>query len=529
MMRLPQWKVILCLLALAYGIVFSLPNVLPPSVLATIPSWVPMKKLNLGLDLRGGSRLLYEVDVAALKKERLTNLVEDVRTTLSQKQLPFAELANTGNEVTLRVVDPGQLDQAVKELSTLGQPLPTGGGRDVSIQRQDGQRIRLFISDQAMAQEASQAVAQDMEIVRRRIDEMGTREVSITRQGSNRIVVEAPGESDPEKLQAIIGRTAKLTFQMMDETVSPEEVQSGRAPPGTMIVPTETPNEPFIAVKRRVLVSGEMLVHAGTSTDDYGQPDITFRFNGQGARRFAEATSRNIGKRFAILLDGKSISSPTIQSAILGGSGIITGNFTPEEASNLALLLRSGALPAPLKIQEKREVGAELGADAIRAGQISLSIGVVAIFVFIVGAYGLFGLFSATAVLVNGLMLIATLSLVQATLTLPGIAGIVLTLAVAIDANVLIYERMRDEARAGRSFLSSLEHGYSLAYPSIIDANLTSLISAIIMMSMGSGPVKGFAWTLMVGVVTSVFTAILVTQVMIGLWTRWARPKKLPI
>lgn len=528
MMRLPRWKVILCIVALVYGVVFSLPNVLPDSVLKQVPSWVPLQRLNLGLDLRGGSRLLYEVDVQALKKEKLNNLVEDVRTTLPQKQIAFAELALAGDVVNLRIVDPAQMDQAVRELSNLGQVLQTGG-RDVTVQRTDAQHIRLSISDQAMVQEASQAVAQDMEIVRRRIDEMGTREVSITRQGTNRIVIEAPGESDPDRMQAIIGRTAKLTFQMVDDTVGPEDLQSGRAPPGSVILPEDNPAEPLLAVKRRVLVSGEMLVHAQSGFDEYNQPDIEFRFNSQGARRFAEASSRNVGKRFAIVLDNRIISAPTIQTPILTGSGRITGSFTPEEATNLALLLRSGALPAPLKIQEKREVGAELGADAIRAGQISLSIGVIAIFVFIMMAYGLFGVFAALAVIVNGLMLIGTLSLAQATLTLPGIAGIVLTLAVAIDANVLIYERMRDEARAGRSFLSSIDHGYSLAYPSIFDANLTSLISAVIMMGMGSGPVKGFAWTLMFGIFTSVFTAILVTQVLIGAWMRVARPKKLPI
>jgi preprotein translocase subunit SecD len=521
--------VILCIVAVIYGLLFSLPNVLPDSTLASLPSFLPHQRLNLGLDLRGGSYLLYEVDTAALKTERISNLVEDVRTTLQQKQIAYTELGQANGVVNLRVTDPGRIDDAAKELTNLGQPLPSGGGRDVTVTKGADQRLQLSISDQAMQQEGVQAVTQAIEIVRRRVDAMGTKEASITRQGANRIVIEAPGESDPEKLKNVVGQTAKLTFQMVDDTVTGEDMQAHRAPPGTVILPSEEKYETQLAVKRRVLVDGGMLVNASFGFDQNGRPDINFRFNGQGARRFAEATSQNVGKRFAIILDNKVISAPNIQEPITGGSGQITGNFTQEEASNLALLLRSGALPAPLRVLEQRTVGAELGADAIRAGQTSLAIGLVAILIFIVLAYGLFGTFAAVALVVNGLMLMGTLSLIQATLTLPGIAGIVLTLAVAIDANVLIYERMRDEKRSGRSLMASIEHGYSLAYPSIFDANLTTLISAVIMFELGSGPVKGFAWTLFVGVLTSVFTAILITQVLIGGWLRAAKPKQLPI
>ena len=529
-MRLVRWKVILCILAVVYGVLFSLPNLLPDNVLQTLPGFMPHARLNLGLDLRGGSYLLYEVDTAAITSERLTNLVEDVRSTLSQKNIGFSGLGQAGGAVDVRITDPAQVDAARTELIALGQPIQGSAGRDVLVTPLADQHLRLSISDQAMRQSAIQAVTQDIEIVRRRVDEMGTKEVSITRQGQDRIVIEAPGESDPEKLKSIIGRTAKLTFQMVDDTVSPDDLQAERAPPGSVVLPEEGGQEPRLAVKRRALVTGEMLLVANADTDQQsGQPDIHFRFNSQGARRFADATAQNIGKRFAIVLDGKIISAPVIQSAILGGDGIITGHFTPDEANSLALLLRSGALPAPLKVMEQTTVGAELGADAIHAGEISLAIGMAAIFVFIVLAYGTFGLFAAVALIVNGLMLVGTLSFIQATLTLPGIAGVVLTLAVAIDANVLIYERMRDEKRSGRSLVLALEHGYSLAYPSIFDANLTTLIAALIMFNLGAGPVKGFAWTLMVGVVTSVFTAILITQVLIGLWLRWARPKQLPI
>ena len=530
MIRLPKWKVIVCLLALAFGVVFSLPNVLPANVLAALPSWLPHNKINLGLDLQGGSYLLYEVDTAALRTERLTNLTEDVRSTLQQKKIASTPPMLVNGVVDVRITDPPQVETAFQALQGLGEQLPNGGGRDVTVLTAPDQHIRLSLSDRAMAQESVQAVAQNIEVIRRRVDAMGTREASITRQGSNRIVIEAPGESDPEKLKNVIGQTAKLTFQMVDDTATPEDAAAGRAPPGSVLLPSEEPFEKNgVVVKRRVIVSGEMLVSASPGFDQSGRPAIEFRFNGQGARRFAEITTQNVGKRFAIVLDNKVISDPNIIEPITGGSGQITGGFTQEYATNLALLLRSGALPAPMKVQEQQTVGAELGADAIRAGQISLAIGTVAIFIFIIFAYGLFGVFAALALVLNGLLLTAALSLTQATLTLPGIAGLVLTLAVAIDANVLIYERMRDESRSGRSLIAAIDHGYSLAYPSIADANLTSLIAALIMFQFGSGPVKGFAWTLSIGVITSVFTAILATQVLIGWWFRIARPKKLPI
>ena len=530
MIRLPRWKVILVLAALVFGVLFTLPNVLPASTLATLPGWLPHNKINLGLDLQGGSRLLYEVDTAALHKEKLTNLTEDVRNTLQQKQIASTPPVLSNGVVDVRITDPGQVDNAITEFQGLGSPLP-GGGRDVTVRRGDDQHVLLSITDQAMQSESVQAVSQNIEIVRRRVDAMGTREASITRQGATRIVIEAPGESDPEKLKSIIGQTAKLSFQLVDDSVTPDDIAAGRIPPQDVKLPSEEAyDKGGLVVNRRAIVTGEMLVQANAGIDqDRGGPDIEFRFNGAGTRRFAEFSSQNIGKRFAIVLDNKIITAPNMQEPITTGSGRITGQFTQEYANNLALLLRSGALPAPMRVVQQSTVGAELGADAIQRGAVSLAIGTIAIFVFIILAYGLFGVFAACALLLNGLMMTAALSLTQATLTLPGIAGLVLTLAVAIDANVLIYERMRDEARSGRSAVASVDHGYSLAYPSIADANLTSLIAALIMFEFGSGPVKGFAWTLSMGVVCSVFTAILVTQVLIGWWFRLARPKKLPI
>ena len=528
MIRLPRWKVIAVIVALVYGVAFTLPNVLPNPVLAQLPAWLPHSRINLGLDLQGGSYLLYEVDTVALKREKLSNLTEDVRNTLQQKQIASSPPVLLNGVVDVRITDPAQRDLALKEFQNLGEPLPNGGGRDVTVSTAADQHVHLSISDQAMQAESVQAVSQNMEIVRRRVDAMGTKEASIARQGADRIVIEAPGESDPEKLKDVVGKTAHLTFQMVDDTVTPEDLAAGRIPPGSVQLPSDEPYEKTVVVKRRVLVDGQNLVSASPGFDQNGRPAIEFRFNGLGARRFADTTSQNVNKRFAIVLDNRVISAPNIIEPITTGSGQITG-VTQEYATNISLLLRSGALPAPMRVVQQNTVGAELGADAIQRGAISLAIGAASIFVFIILAYGLFGGFAACALVLNGLLMTATLSLTQATLTLPGIAGLVLTLAVAIDANVLIYERMRDESRSGRSVVASVDHGYSLAYPSIADANLTSLISAFIMMEIGSGPVKGFAWTLTIGVISSVFTAILVTQVLIGWWFRVTRPKKLPI
>uniref|UniRef100_B0T1P6 Protein translocase subunit SecD n=1 Tax=Caulobacter sp. (strain K31) TaxID=366602 RepID=B0T1P6_CAUSK len=531
MLTLSRWKVTAVILSVIFGIVFSLPNVLPQKTLDALPGWVPHQKLNLGLDLQGGSYLLYEVDTDALRAERLTNMVEDVRTTLRNDQIEFGELGEAGGVVRVRITDPGKVDQAVSLLrKSVGGPLQGAiGGRDTRIDNKGDGRLELSFVPEAAKADAAKAVDQSIETIRRRVDAMGTKEPTITRQGVNRIVIQAAGESDPARLQAVIGQTAKLTFQMVDETVTPEDMAAGRIPPGVMVIPGAQAGAPPIPVAKRALVTGEDLVDANQTFDQNGAAAVGFRFGGSGARKFGDATTRNVGKRFAIVLDNKYISDPRINQPLPGGSGIITGNFTPESAAELALLLRSGALPAKLNLEEQRTVGAELGADAVRAGAISLAIGAAAMFVFIILAYGLFGTFAAVALFVNVLLIIGIMSMTQATLTFPGIAGLILTLAVAVDANVLIYERMRDEAAAGRSPMSAADTGYRRALVSIMDANITSVISALIMFSMGAGPVKGFAWTLLIGVFTSLFTAILITQVLIGWWFKVTKPKKLPI
>ncbi len=531
MLTLSRWKIIAVTLSVIFGILFSLPNVLPQKTLDAMPSWLPHQKLNLGLDLQGGSYLLYEVDTDALHRERLSNLMEDTRTQLRSEQIPFGELAQQGEVVSVRIGDATRYEAALNLLrKNLGAPLAgVIGGKDVTISGKGDNRIEVSFVPEAARADAAKAVDQSIETIRRRIDSLGTKEPSINRQGTNRIMIQAAGESDPEKLKNIIGKTAKLTFQMVDETATAEDIQAGRIPPGSVLVQSEDQYAPYYVLKKRALVSGEELTSASQTFDQNGRPAVGFAFNGQGSRKFGDATARNVGKKFAIVLDNKVLSAPVINSALPGGSGIITGNFTVESANELSLLLRSGALPAPLNVEDQRTVTAELGADAVKAGSISLAIGAASMFVFVILAYGLFGGFAAIALVVNVLLIIGIMSFSQATLTFPGIAGLILTLAVAVDANVLIYERMRDEANAGRTPMAAADHGYKLALTSILDANITSLISGLIMFSFGSGPVKGFAWTLVIGVFTSLFTAIFITQVLIGWWFKATKPKKLPI
>ena len=533
MMELSRWKVLIVALATALGLLFTLPNLLPAGALAALPGFLPRQTLHLGLDLQGGSSLLLEVDTNALMTERLTNMLEDVRTNLTSEQIPFTDLGQVNGGIQVRITNPAQIPAAQNVLRrALGTPLPgAAGGQEITIATQPDQRLRIAFVPEAFKAEAAKAVEQSIEIVRRRIDQLGTKEPDITRQGTNRIFIQVPGESDPERLKNIIGQTAKLTFQMVDESASPADVQAGRIPPGDELLPSTDGIAPAYVVKRRQVVTGEMLTSASPGYDQQnGQPVVQFRFNSLGARRFGDITSQNIGKRFAIVLDNKIIEAPVIQGPIMGGSGQIFGHFTPQSANDLAVLLRAGALPTRLVVQEQRTVGAELGADAVKAGTVSAVVGLAATVVFMIAIYGfLFGGVSIIGLVVNGLMIIGIMSFTQATLTLPGIAGLILTLAVAVDANVLIYERMRDELRAGRSLIASMDAGFARAMATIMDANITHLLSALILFQFGSGPVKGFAWTLSIGVLTTVFSAVLVSQVLLGWWFRAARPKILPI
>ena len=533
MMNLARWKVIVVVLATVFGLLFTLPNLLPANVRDSLPAFMPKSTLHLGLDLQGGSDLLYSVDTVALRNERLTNMAEDVRTTLRDKQYAFTDLAVTNGAIGVRITDPTQLNDAVVRLrSTVGAPLAgTAGGRDVTVSAGVDQRIRIAFIPEAFDAEANRAVEQNIEVIRRRIDQLGTKEPDISRRGKTRIDIQAAGESDPEKLKKVIGQTAKLSFQMVDEQALPEDIAAGRIPPGDEQLVSSDGIAPSYVVKKRQSITGEMLTDAQPGFDQNGGgSEVRFRMNGVGSRRFADITRQNVGKRFAIVLDKKVISAPNILGVIPAGSGSITGHFTPESANELSVLLRAGALPAPMKVEEQRTVGAELGADAVKAGTLSAVVGLIATMIFMLLIYGLlFGGISLIALAVNAVMIVGIMSFTQATLTLPGIAGLILTLAVAVDANVLIYERMRDELRAGRKLIDAMEAGFSRAWGTIFDANMTHIFSALIMFNLGSGTVKGFAWTLSVGVLTTVFSAVLVTQVLLAWWFKAARPKTLPI
>jgi preprotein translocase subunit SecD len=528
MLALSRWKIAVVLISVIYGLLFSLPNVLPDSVLSQWPGFLPHQRLNLGLDLQGGSSLLYEVDTDALKKQRLADLQEEASQELRDAQIQFSGLSSTTGVVALKISDITQTDAAATALGKVGGTVQ-GSGREVLVTHDAVGNFQIALTQAAIQQGVRNAVAQSIEIIRRRIDLLGTKEPDIRQQGADRIAIEAPGESDPQKLKDVVGQTAKLTFQMVDES-APAQAADTVVPPDDVVLPDEEKGPPFITVKRRVSVDGGMLTHAQQGFDPQTNfPVVEFRLNGPGAHRFGQVTTENVGHRFAIILDNKVIESPVIQNPIIGGQGQITGSFTVEGANQLALLLNSGALPAQLKVIEQGTVGADLGADAVRAGVTGLAIGAVLIFAFIILAYGLFGVFAALALVVNLLMMFGALSMTQATLTLPGIAGLILTMAVAVDANVLIYERMRDEANGGRAAMAAADAGYRRALTSILDANVTTMISALIMFSFGAGPVKGFAWTLSIGVVTSVFSAVLVTQLLIGWWFRVTRSKTLPI
>ena len=527
MIHLSRWKVVLLALSLFFGVLFAYPNLLTQAQRDALPGWLPKNTLNLGLDLQGGSYLLLEVDVEAMRAKRATNMVEDARQTLREAQIAVNSFQAEPNGVVVTLADAGQYDAAMTAMRNLARP-DANGVSDRQVSRLGDNRIRLSFTDQAVRSMGATAVDQSIEVVRRRIDSLGTREPSITRQGADRIVVQAPGESDPAQLERVIGQTAQLTFQMVDVENSVEDAVAGRVPPDSELLYDEA-NTPYL-VKRRVLVSGENLTKAFVDADQSGRPAIGFRFDGSGSRRFAQATAANIGKPFAIILDGRVISAPNIKSAITGGSGIIEGSYTIQSASEFVNLLNGGALPAPLKVEERRTVTAGLGADAVEAGKISTIVGFIIIVAFMLLAYGfLFGGISVIGLFLNGILIVAAMSLTQATLTLPGIAGLVLTFAVAVDANVLIYERMRDEARAGRSVIASMDAGFNKAMGTIIDANLTTLVAAAIMFVLGAGPVKGFAWTLSIGVFTSVLSSVLVAQVLLAYWLKVAKPKKLPI
>jgi preprotein translocase subunit SecD len=519
MVYFPKWKVILVLAVCAAGFLFALPNVLSRATLDALPAWLPHKQVALGLDLQGGSHLLLEVETDAVVRELLESLVDRVRGELREARIQYTGLGVQQRAVVVTIRDAEQVDDAVQRLRDLRA--------EATIEVGEAGRLELRFNEQVLRDREASAVQRSVEIIRRRIDETGVREPTIQPHGENRILVQLPGVEDPQRMKDILGQTAKMTFHLVDPR-APAGV--GQAPPGSMLLPAadDLDQPQMYVVSRRVVVSGENLVDAEPTFQE-GQPVVSFRFDTRGAMQFGEVTRANVGQFLAIVLDGKVISAPRIREPILGGSGVITGNFTTQQAQDLALLLRAGALPAPMTILEERTVGPGLGADSIAAGQLASVVGVILVAVFMGITYGLFGLFSVVALAVNLVLLIAALSVLQATLTLPGIAGIVLTIGMAVDANVLIFERIRDEVRAGRTPVSAVEAGFSRAFATIVDSNVTTLIAALLLYTFGSGPVRGFAVTLSIGIAISMFTAIMLTRLLIVMWLRRRRTQPLPI
>src|SRR5215470_6273118 len=544
MLHFPQWKVILVLGVVIGGIIFALPNLFARSTMESMPAWLPHHQVNLGLDLQGGAHLLYQLDENEMVEDWLNKLRDDVRETLRKDRISYTDLTQNlaDRSVSVRIREGTDYDKAYDELRKLSVPVggtfALSGARNMDVNRSGDNGIVLKATDAGLTQRMNSAIQASIETIRRRVDAFGTTEPSIQRQGRNRVLVQVPGISDVERLKILIGETGKLEFKLVDPSANPEQLaQSKVVPPGDELLygnppsgaPQGSPQIPYV-LKNQVLVTGQNLVDAQPSFDQRtGEPVVTFRFDAAGATRFGKVTSENVGLPFAIILDNKVISAPVIREPILGGTGQISGHFSVQEANDLAVLLRSGALPAKLTVIEERTVGASLGADSIEAGKKAALMGLALVMIFMLAGYGLFGLFANLALIINIALIFAVLSLIGSTLTLPGIAGIVLTIGIAVDANVLINERIREEIRTGKSPFSAVDAGYSRALITIIDSNVTTLIAVLVLFWLGSGAVRGFAVTLTVGVIASMFTAVTVTRLMVAYWLRWTRPRLIPI
>lgn len=533
-MHFTRLKTALILAVLFVGLLLAAPNLLPPETRASLPSWVPSRSVTLGLDLQGGSHLLLEVDAPAVVKGQAETLLGDIRRVLRDEKIGFVNLRVQGRSASVSVRDPGDAPRAFIELQKLMTPVDsalfdTGADRTVEISQPSPGNFVLTLTEAGTRARMTKVLDRSIEIVRRRVDELGTTEPLIQRQGANRILVQLPGLKDPSRFKTIIGETGQLEFRMVDLSISPEQAEQTGPPPDSELVPSKDGSERKYVLEKRVIVSGEDLIDAQATFDQGNQPVVSFRFNTNGARRFGQATSENVGRPFAIVLDKHVISAPVINEPITGGSGQISGNFTTQSANDLALLLRSGALPAPLTIVEERTVGPGLGQDSIRAGQMAALVGSALVILFMIATYGLFGIFASIAVALNVGLIFGILSLIGATLTLPGIAGIVLTVGIAVDSNVLIYERIREEVRAGRSPIASLNAGFDRALATILDSNITTFIAAAVLFFVGTGAVRGFAVTLGIGIITTVFTAFTVTRLITAWWFRAVRPAAIPI
>nr|WP_196258379.1 protein translocase subunit SecD [Pelagibacterium limicola] len=507
------------------------PNFLDDDSLAGWPDFLPQQRVVLGLDLQGGAHLLLQVNRNDIVEGRIGDIRREARSILVNQGIGNL-ITTRGPVLDIQLTEPAQRDQARQLLSPLETVVETGvfagaSTPETAIELVGTDVIRITLTEEGIADRMSALVAQSLEVIRKRIDEVGTTEPVIQRQGQDRVLVQVPGFDDSGRLKDLISQTARLTFHMVYPSMTAEQARAQGQPSGTMIVPSADGFEELLY--EDISLGGEQLVDAQPAFDQNGRPVVTFRFNTQGAITFGEITSHNVGRRFAIVLDGQVITAPVIQQPITGGSGQISGNFTSESASDLAVLLRAGALPATLDVVEERTVGASLGADSVQSGIVAGIVGTIAVVVFMLLAYGRFGIFANIALVINISMIFAALSVLGATLTLPGIAGIVLTIGFAVDSNVLIFERIKEELQSGRSPYQAVEAGFKRAMVTIIDANVTTLIAAVVLFFLGSGPVQGFAVTLALGVLTTMFSAYLVTQALIGLWFAWRRPKQVKI
>jgi protein-export membrane protein SecD len=530
MLYIAPWKAALILIAVFLGIVATIPNFFSREIVASWPSWVPQRQVVLGLDLQGGAYLLYQVDQQAYVESRLRSTVSDVRRLLLESpRIGYTGLGVQGRGVQFRVRDPADLQTATERVTPLRNQLNTSllGGSGVfefDLTTTPDGLVRLVYSQEGLSQRMRSIVQQSIEVIARRVDQLGTVEPSITRQGEDRILVEAPGLGDPQRLKDLVGQTAQLTFHLVRTSVPTDDSEQAREP-GTIVLPAE--DEPGLSyvVDESPLMGGEDLTDAQAAFDQQtNEPVVNFRLSTGGAVKFGQVTQQNVGRPFAIVLDDEVISAPVIREPILGGTGQISGNFTVQQANDLAILLRAGALPAKLTIVEERTIGPGLGADSIAAGRIASIVGLIAVCIFMFVAYGFFGLVANIAVIVNMFLLIGILTTLGATLTLPGIAGIVLTIGMAVDSNVLIYERIREEFKAGRSAIQAIDLGFRRALGTILDSNITTLIAAIVLFQLGTGPIRGFAVTHAIGIVTTVFTAYTFTRLVLAYWVRRRRP-----
>lgn len=537
MLEFPRWKRVLVLGLCLLGLAFAVPNLFERETREAFPAWLPNQGVNLGLDLRGGAHLLVEVEVEEVVAERMQILRDEVRDALRAAGVRRYQRLTAGPDfVSVEIGEEQDIDAARAALADLSGSVGGGaggfgmfGGGGIASQslnvEQEGRTLRLSPTEARVEDLTDRTMAQSLEIIRRRIDEAGTREPTIQRQGADRILVQVPGVGSAEEVLDLIGRTARLSFHMV-EAVGAEARNPG---PGEMLVPSAETGETFL-LERRPVLTGENLTDSSLGfSQDTGEPVVNFSFDTAGARVFGDVTARNVGRLFAIVLDGEVISAPRIRTAILGGSGFIEGSFTVESATDLAILLRSGALPASISVLEQRTVGPDLGADSIAAGTAASIVAFLAVLVFMAVVYRVFGLFANVALLLNVGIILGLLSVIGATLTLPGIAGIVLTIGMAVDANVLVFERIREELGRTKGPAAAIDKGYREAFSAIVDANITTLIAAVILFALGSGPVKGFAVTLGIGIVTSVFTAVYVTRMMTVVWLERTRPKTLSV